>query len=82
MAGGGGAVIASGNSQALLGHPLDVVLWLVEDLNRSGQCLRPGDLLSLGSITAPMPVTAGQTIAARYHGLREEAITVQVTFEP
>ena len=79
---GDGEVIASGNSQALLGHPLDVVLWLVEDLKRSGQCLRPGDLLSLGSITAPIPVTAGQTIEARYYGLTEEEITVQVTFEP
>ena len=74
--------IASGNSQALLGHPLDVVLWLVEDLKQSGQSLRPGDLLSLGSITAPMPVTAGQTVQAHYHGLTEEVITVQVTFEP
>ena len=75
-------LIASGNSQALLGHPLDVVLWMVEDLKRSGQSLRPGDLLSLGSITAPMPVIAGQTIQARYYGLTEEVITVQVTFEP
>ena len=82
IAQGGGEAIASGNSQALLGHPLDAVLWLVEDVKRSGQCLRPGDLLSLGSITAPMPVTSGQTIEARYHGLAENAITVQVTFEP
>ncbi|MEM9214450.1 MAG: hydratase [Cyanobacteria bacterium P01_F01_bin.150] len=79
---GGGEAIASGNSQALLGHPLDAVLWLVKDLKRSGQCLRPGDLLSLGSITAPMPVVPGQTIEARYQGLAEDINTVQITFEP
>lgn len=80
IANGGGEAIASGSSQALMGHPLDVVLWLVEDLQRSGQGLRPGDLLSLGSITAPMPVIPGQTIEAQYIGLTDEPLRVTVTF--
>ena len=77
-----GAVIAAGASQALMGHPLEVVLWLRDDLKQAGQCLRPGDLLSLGSITAPTPVQAGQTLQVRYRGLRpDESVEVVVTFE-
>ena len=77
-----GAAIAAGDSQALLGHPLAVVLWLRDDLKQAGQCLRPGDLLSLGSITAPTPVQAGQTLRVRYWGLKpNEAVEVMVTFE-
>ena len=79
---GSGAVIADGDSQALMGHPLAVVLWLRDDLKQAGQCLRPGDLLSLGSITAPTPVQVGQTLRVRYRGLRpNQAVEVTVTFE-
>jgi 2-keto-4-pentenoate hydratase len=31
--------------------------------------LKPGDLLSLGSFTAPMVPRAGQTVTVRYEGL-------------
>ncbi|MDJ0705492.1 MAG: hypothetical protein QNJ46_19620 [Leptolyngbyaceae cyanobacterium MO_188.B28] len=77
-----GAILAEGNSSALLGHPLEVVLWLRDDLKRSGQCLRPGDLLSLGSITAPTPVSDIQILQARYQGLRQnDPVDVVVTFD-
>ena len=76
-----GAIIASGASSALLGHPLEVVLWLRDDLKQSGQCLRPGDLLSLGSITTPTPVLGAQTLRARYQGLQQnDPVDVVVTF--
>ncbi len=77
-----GAILAEGNSSNLLGHPLKVVLWLRDDLKQSGLCLRPGDLLSLGSITAPTPVPGPQTLQARYQGLRpNEPVDVVVTFD-
>jgi 2-keto-4-pentenoate hydratase len=79
-----GEVIAQGNTQALLGHPLDAVLWLVEDLQASGQWLHIGDVLSLGSITMPLPLEPNQTIRLQYHNLGPDGstATVSVTVAP
>lgn len=66
---GQGKELARARGAAILGHPLNAVLWLVHDLEKSGVPLRPGDLLSLGSFTAPMPPTPGLTVTAHYEGL-------------
>jgi len=66
---GGGAVLARGTSDALMGHPLNVLLWLRDALHRNGRRLHAGDLVSLGTITPPMPVPAQATLRARYHQL-------------
>ncbi|WP_231564743.1 2-keto-4-pentenoate hydratase [Paracoccus halophilus] len=57
-----GASVDSGTGKMLLGHPLDVVLWLVE---KGGYDLKPGSVISLGSLSALHPA-AGQRIEARY----------------
>ncbi|MGK7889996.1 MAG: 2-keto-4-pentenoate hydratase [Leptolyngbyaceae cyanobacterium] len=79
-----GEIIAEGNTQALLGHPLDAVLWLVQDLQASGQWLHIGDVLSLGSITMPLPLEPDQTIRLRYDRLATDGSTaeVRVTIAP
>ena len=64
-----GRELASANGTAILGHPLDAVLWLARDLERSGIKLKAGDLLSLGSFTAPMPPRAGLAVTVHYEGL-------------
>jgi len=77
-----GKELATGTSNALLEHPLDVVLWLRDDLKSVGKRLKPGDLLSLGTITPLMPVKSGKTIRAQYFGLTEqEAVELSVIFE-
>lgn len=77
-----GKELATGKSNALLGHPLDVVLWLKNDLKSVGKQLKKGDLLSLGTITPLMPVQSGQTIRAQYFGLSEQGvIEISVNFE-
>ncbi len=48
----GGQVLAEGGSDALLGHPLNVVRWLRDALREAGKPLEPGMLLSLDSVTA------------------------------
>ena len=40
-----------------------------EHVNAQGQSLRPGDILSLGTMGSPRPVEAGRTITVRYTGL-------------
>jgi 2-keto-4-pentenoate hydratase len=64
-----GKELASGRGAAILDHPLNAVLWLVRDLEKSRIKLRPGDMLSLGSFTAPLAPRPGLTATVRYEGL-------------
>lgn len=54
---------------AILGHPLNAVVWLADDVAKSGGRLRAGDILSLGSFTPPNFQKAGMTITVTYEGL-------------
>jgi 2-keto-4-pentenoate hydratase len=64
-----GRELASGKGAAILDHPLNAVQWLVQDLEKSRITLRPGDLLSLGSFTAPLTPRPGLAVTVRYEGL-------------
>jgi 2-keto-4-pentenoate hydratase len=64
-----GKELASGKGAAILDHPLNAVLWLVQDLDRSGTRLKPGDVLSLGSFMQPMKPLPGMAVTVRYEGL-------------
>ncbi|HKQ38065.1 MAG TPA: hydratase [Verrucomicrobiae bacterium] len=75
-----GADLGEGQGNAILSHPLNAVLWLVEDLKQSGQKLRAGDLLSLGSIKAFTP-KAGQRVTVTYQGLPRGSIKASVRFQ-
>ena len=77
-----GEIIAQGNSNALLGDPLNVVFWIKEQLKAQRKTLKKGDLVSLGSITPLIPVEIGKTINAQYTGLeKDQVIEVFITFE-
>jgi len=65
----GGRELASGKGAAILDHPLNAVQWLAQDLEKSRIRLKPGDLLSLGSFTPPMPPRPGLVVTVRYEGL-------------
>ena len=54
---------------AILGNPLNAVLWLVEDVRKSGGRLRVGDKLSLGAFSAPQIPQREMRIKVRYLGL-------------
>jgi 2-keto-4-pentenoate hydratase len=64
-----GRELASGKGAAILDHPLNVVQWLAQDLERSRIRLKPGDLLSLGSFTPPLVPRPGLAVTVRYEGL-------------
>jgi 2-keto-4-pentenoate hydratase len=63
-----GQELAKAPGAAILGHPLNAVIWLAADLRKAGITLKPGDLLSLGAF-GNLPATAGQGIRVRYDGL-------------
>jgi 2-keto-4-pentenoate hydratase len=75
-----GADLGQGRGREILSHPLNAVLWLLEDLRKTGQKLRGGDLLSLGSIKAFTP-NAGQRITVTYQGLPGGTIRASVRFQ-
>jgi len=73
-----GKELARGRGSAILGHPLNAVMWLHEDLARGRVRLKPGDVLSLGSFTPPLKPKAGMTVTVRYEGLPgNPAVTVR-----
>ena len=75
-----GAVLGSGRGVDLLGDPLNVVMWLVNHLRQRGDTLKPGDLISLGSLTRPLPPEAGR-YQAIYQGLDPQGlVSVSVEF--
>ncbi|HEY7657576.1 MAG TPA: fumarylacetoacetate hydrolase [Burkholderiales bacterium] len=74
-----GRELARGSGAAILGHPLNAVMWLHEDLARGRVRLKPGDVLSLGSFTPPLAPKAGTTVTVRYEGLPGNP-TVSVRF--
>ena len=69
-----GRELANGESRNLLGHPLDVVLWLRDSLHAEGKKLKRGDLLSLGSMTALVPLRSAGTYSAQFEGLHPERV--------
>ncbi len=60
-----GAELMVAPGSAILGHPLNSVLWLLG----TGARVQPGDYLSLGSFGSLLVPEAGQTITLQYDGL-------------
>ena len=66
---GGGKELARARGDLLMGHPVNVALWLAKTLRSAGITLKRGDLLSLGAFRPPAPPVPGTTITVRYLGL-------------
>jgi 2-keto-4-pentenoate hydratase len=63
---------------ALLGHPLNALAWLVQDLRAQGRRLRAGDYISLGGFSPALPVQGGRSYTATYEGLAAQPVSVTV----
>lgn len=59
----------SAKGSALLQHPMNVVLWLAADVKKSGESLKKGQLLSLGTFSRPHPPKPGTAVKVIYEGL-------------
>lgn len=77
-----GAMVTEGKGAALLGDPLNVVLWIKDSLAAEGKQLNKGDLLSLGTIGRMMPAKPGTTVRAKYIDLDPKGpVEISVTFK-
>ena len=54
-------MLAEGKGSDILGHPMNVVLWIRDSLKTEGKTLKKGDLLSLGTITPLLPAKPNTT---------------------
>ncbi len=66
------ATLATGSTADWDRHPLDIVAALRDMLAEDGIRLKKGDLLALGSLTPPRPVTAGETYRAVFFNIRPD----------
>jgi len=78
----GGELVAEIPGAAILGHPLNAVVWLVNHLADRGETLAAGDMISLGSFGAPMPPGDLDQLTVTYTGLPFDTDpSVSVRFE-
>ncbi|MGI9659523.1 MAG: 2-keto-4-pentenoate hydratase [Gaiellaceae bacterium] len=58
--------LASGSATNVLGHPLNVVAWLANELNARGSQLEPGDYVTTGTCTAVERVASGSNVRCEF----------------
>lgn len=64
-----GAVVEKGTSAAVLGSPLNALVWLANELGSRGVPLEGGHVVLSGSITAAVAVHPGDTVSATLTGI-------------
>ena len=64
-----GQRVATGSGDAVLGNPLNSIVWLAGKLGAYGRGLRAGDIVMTGSFTRQFPIAAGDTIETLFSGI-------------
>lgn len=64
-----GQRVREGTGAAVLGDPVNALVYLANALARRGGGLRKGDVVSAGSLTAPLIMTSGRLVEADFDGL-------------
>jgi len=72
-----GAVVATGSTSAILGHPANGVAWLANTLARFGTALEAGDLVLPGTCTRCFRLLGRRSATGRIAGLGEVTIALE-----
>ena len=64
-----GETAATGTGDAVLGNPLNSLVWLAAKLAEFGRGLKAGDIVMSGSFTRQFPINPGDTIRAEFSGV-------------
>ena len=64
-----GRTEATGTGDAVLGNPLNSVVWLAAKLAEFGRSLKAGEIIMSGSFTRQFPIRPGDTIRAAFSGV-------------
>ena len=75
-----GNIIQNSPGSSLMGNPMNVVMWLIEDFNKRGITLNAGDKISLGSVGKLFPLNEGnKTYTYTLKGISEIPVKSQIT---
>jgi len=75
-----GLIIQNAPGSSLMGNPMNVVMWLIEEFNRRGIILKTGDRLSLGSVGKLFPLKEGsKTYTYTLKGISKIPVKSQIT---
>jgi 2-keto-4-pentenoate hydratase len=68
--------IAVGTGDAVLGNPLNSVVWLAHKLTEFGRSIRPGDVVMTGSFVRQFPLAPGDEAEADFSGIGRVTVYV------
>jgi 2-keto-4-pentenoate hydratase len=64
-----GSTVATGRGDAVLGNPLNSVIWLARKLSEFGRGIQPGEIIMSGSFTRQFPIEPGDRIQVDFAGI-------------
>jgi 2-keto-4-pentenoate hydratase len=64
-----GETVATGTGDAVLGNPLNSVVWLAGKLVEYGRSLKAGEIIMTGSFTRQFPIAPGDRIRTEFAGV-------------
>ena len=64
-----GATVATGRGDAVLGNPLNSVIWLARKLQEFGRVIAAGDIIMSGSFTRQFPIAPGNRVEVDFVGV-------------
>lgn len=71
-----GDIMETGSASAVMGNPLNAVVWLANKLHEFGVAMQPGDVILSGSFVKAIPFDAGDSITALFDQLGEVTLRV------
>jgi 2-keto-4-pentenoate hydratase len=77
---GAGKELSRVTADGVMGHPMNALLWFVQDLQKTGEKLKAGDVVSLGSPSPQVTPKAGEKFVLSYEGLPGGPVQAKVSF--
>jgi 2-keto-4-pentenoate hydratase len=68
--------VATGRGDAVLGNPLNSVIWLAGKLREFGREIRAGDIIMSGSFTRQFPIAPGDRVHVEFAGVGEVRVSM------
>jgi 2-keto-4-pentenoate hydratase len=69
--------MATGRGDAVLGNPLNSVIWLARKLKDFGRGIGPGDIIMSGSFTRQFPIEPGDSVEVDFAGVGAVQVRMQ-----
>ncbi len=64
-----GETVATGRGDAVLGNPLNSVIWLARKLREFGRSIQAGEIIMSGSFTRQFPIEPGDRVGVDFAGV-------------